>query len=275
MATDPKIRAFRRKVRASLPTLISQYCDIRVNGGGAKGAIPLIVGADGAGYKNPMRTLYHLWLSPFCRKVRLVLQEKRLEFQMKSEAVWERREAFLALNPTGEVPVLVEADGSALSGSDAICEFLDEVHAEPPLLGGQALQRAETRRLVYWFDHKFNDEVSQPLVGEKIMKRFLGLGEPESRVIRAGHANIHHHLEYVSFLIDRRKWLAGDDLSLADLAAAAHISAVDYLGDVPWEDHPTAKDWYARVKSRPCFRPLLDDHIPGAAPAKHYADLDF
>jgi len=222
-----------------------------------------------------MRTLHHLWLSPFCRKVRLVLQEKRLEFQMKTEAVWERDEAFLALNPVGEVPVLVEADGTALSGSDAICEFLDEVHKDPPLISRQAYQRAEARRLVYWFDHKFNTEVTRNLVDEKIMKRFLGLGEPDSRTIRAGHANIHHHLEYVCFLADRRKWLAGDDLSLADLTAAAHLSCVDYLGDVPWEEHPAAKDWYARVKSRPSFRALLEDHIPGAAPAKHYADLDF
>ena len=222
-----------------------------------------------------MRTLYHLWLSPFCRKVRLALLEKKLDFQMKTEAVWDRREEFLALNPTGEVPVLIETDGTAISGSDAICEFLDETHGEPPLFGRQPLQRAETRRLVYWFDHKFNEEVTTNLVGEKIMKRFLGLGEPESKKIRAGHANIHHHLEYIAFLADRRKWLAGDEMSLADLAAAAHLSAVDYLGDVPWNEHEGAKDWYARVKSRPSFRPMLEDHIPGAAPAGHYANLDF
>ncbi|MBT7248154.1 MAG: glutathione S-transferase family protein [Rhodospirillaceae bacterium] len=222
-----------------------------------------------------MRTLYHLWLSPFCRKVRLVLQEKKLEHQMKTEAVWERRQDFLTLNPTGEVPVLVEADGTALSGSDAICEFLDEVHPEPGLYGRHSLQRAEVRRLIYWFDRKFNIEVTQNLVSEKIMKRFLGLGEPDSNVIRAGHANMHQHLEYIRFLTDRRKWLAGDDMSLADFTAAAHLSCVDYLGDVPWTEHTAAKDWYVRVKSRPCFRTLLEDHIPGAAPAAHYANLDF
>lgn len=235
----------------------------------------LIVDADAPRYKVRMRTLHHLWLSPFCRKVRLVLNEKRLEFQMKTQAVWERDEAFLKLNPSGEVPVLVEADGTALSGSDAICEFLDEIHPEPALIGRQALVRAEARRLVYWFDHKFHAEVTRNLVDEKIMKRFLGRGEPASKTIRAGHANIHHHLEYISYLADRRRWLAGDDMSLADLAAAAHLSCVDYLGDVPWERHSSAKDWYARVKSRPGFRALLEDRIPGAAPAKHYADLDF
>ena len=222
-----------------------------------------------------MRILFHLWLSPFCRKVRLVLHEKRLEFQMKTEGVWERRPEFLGLNPAGEVPVLLEMNGSAVSGSDAICEFLDEMYPEPSIIGRNALARAEVRRLVYWFDHKFNDEVTENLVGEKIMKRFLGFGEPDSKRVRAGHANVHNHLDYISYLTDRRRWLGGDDMSLADITAAAHISTIDYLGDVPWSEHPGAKDWYARIKSRPSFRPLLEDHIPGAPPVKSYANLDF
>ena len=222
-----------------------------------------------------MRILYHLWLSPFCRKVRIALMEKKLDFELRAENTWERRQEFLALNPAGEVPVLVESDGTALSGSDAICEFLDEVHPEPPLLGRQALGRAEVRRLVHWFDGKFDAEVTEALVGEKIMKRFLGRGAPNSQTVRAGHTNIHHHLDYIGYLTERRKWLAGDNFSYADIAAAAHLSTVDYLGDVPWKQHEEAKDWYARVKSRPSFRALLEDNIPGAPPQKQYANLDF
>ena len=222
-----------------------------------------------------MRVLHHLWLSPFCRKVRVVLQEKRLDFEMRVENVWDRNEAFLALNPAGEVPVLVEEDGTAIADHAAICEYLDEIVAEPPLIGRQPAERAEVRRLAAWFDQKFNREVTENLVGEKILKRFLKLGEPDSRTIRAGHANIRYHLDYIGFLVDRRNWIAGDAFSLADIAAAAHLSCIDYLGDVPWEDHPEARDWYARVKSRPSFRPILRDSIAGAPPAKHYADLDF
>jgi glutathione S-transferase len=222
-----------------------------------------------------MRTLYHLWLSPFCRKVRIVLLEKKIEFQMRVENVWERRPEFLALNPAGEVPVLVEPDGTALSDGAAICEFLDEIHPDPPLIGRSTPERAEVRRLAAWFDRKFDHEVTRNLVDEKIMKRFLRLGEPNSQAIRAGHANLRHHLDYVAFLVERRKWLAGDALSLADIAAAAHLSVIDYLGDVPWDGHEAVKDWYARVKSRPSFRPILADHIPGVPPPKHYADLDF
>lgn len=222
-----------------------------------------------------MRTLYHLWLSPFCRKVRIVLAEKKMDFDMRTENVWERRQAFLAMNPAGDVPVLVEADGTAIAGSDAISEYLDEIQSIPPLFGTGPLRRAEVRRLVEWFDRKFNREVTENLVGEKMMKRFLGLGQPNSQAIRAGLANIQIHLQYIAYLIERRDWLAGEHMTLADIAAAAHLSAVDYLGDVPWDKHPAAKDWYVRIKSRPSFRPLLSDHIPGAPPPRHYSDLDF
>ena len=222
-----------------------------------------------------MRVLHHTWLSPFCRKVRIVLAEKKIPCDMRVEKVWERREVFLALNPAAEVPVLVEDDGSALSDSAAICEYLDEIEPQPPLFGKTPLERAEARRLVAWFDRKFDAEVTENLVGEKVMKRFLGLGQPDSNAIRAGLANIRHHLDYIAYLVERRNWLAAEHMTLADIAAAAHLSVVDYLGDVPWDGHEIAKSWYVRIKSRPSFRPLLADTIPGLLPPKHYRDLDF
>jgi glutathione S-transferase len=207
--------------------------------------------------------------------VRIVLLEKNIEFELRVEKVWERRESFLALNPAGEVPVLIEPDGAALSDGTAICEFLDEIQPDPPLFAHHPRENAEVRRLVAWFNCKFNHEVTENLVGEKVMRRFLGLGEPRSSAIRAGLKNIHTHLDYIAYLTERRKWLAGEEISLADFAAAAHLSTVDYLGDVPWNEHEGAKEWYARIKSRPSFQSLLADHIPGVAPPKHYSNLDF
>jgi glutathione S-transferase len=222
-----------------------------------------------------MRLLYHLWLSPLSRKIRLVLQEKNLDFSMQVEKVWERRPEFVALNPACEVPVLIEPDGTVLADATAIAEYLDETYREKLLLGLNPVDRAEVRRLVAWFDVKMSREASDPLVNEKFMKRFLGFGVPDSAVIRAAKSNLKYHLDYIAYLAERRRWLGGDHFSLADVTAAAHLSALDYLDDVPWDDHEPAKEWYARVKSRPSFRPILADHVPGAPPPKHYTDLDF
>ncbi len=222
-----------------------------------------------------MRTLLHLPIDPFSRKVRVLLAEKRLPAELKVEPTWERRPEFLALNPAGTVPVLLEPDGAVVAPSQAIAEYLEEVEPDPALLPGGAAARAEVRRLCAWFDQKLHREVTDNLFGEKLMKHFLGLGEPSSDAIRAGYANMDTHLSYIGHLADRRTWLAGDEFSLADIAAAAQLSSLDYLGDVPWEDYQEAKHWYARVKSRPSFRPLLSDHVPGMRPPAHYADLDF
>lgn len=222
-----------------------------------------------------MRILYHLQLCPFSRKVRLALTEKRIPFDLRLERVWERREEFLAMNPAGAVPVLQEDNGLAIADSYAICEYLDEAYPDTMLLGRTLGERAEVRRLVAWFDGKFNAEVTANLLYEKQMKRMMGRGNPDAGAIRAGYANLKPHLDYLGWLAETRPWLAGPSLSLADLAAAAHLSALDYIGDVDWSLNEAAKDWYARVKSRPSFRPLLGDRVSGVTPPSHYADLDF
>lgn len=222
-----------------------------------------------------MRLLYHLPLSPFARKVRLALAEKRIPCDLRLERVWERREEFLAMNPACTVPVLVEDNGLTIPDSTAICEYLDEAYPDTPLLGRTLAERVEVRRLVAWFDGKFHAEVGTNLLYEKQMKRLMGRGNPDATAIRAGYANLKPHLAYIGWLAESRRWLAGPMLSLADLAAAAHLSALDYIGDVDWSLNDSAKDWYARMKSRPSFRPLLADRVSGLTPPEHYADLDF
>jgi glutathione S-transferase len=222
-----------------------------------------------------MRRLYHLPLSPFSRKIRLVLGEKRLEADMIEEKPWERRLDFLRLNPACEVPVLIEPGGAVLAHHNAIFEYLEETGPEPHLLPTDPLERAEARRLVGWFDGKFNAEVTEALVAERAMKRIMKAGTPDSARVKAGAKAVKLHLQYIGWLVERRHWLAGETLSIADFAAAAHLSCLDYIGDAPWEVSEPAREWYARVKSRPCFRPLLADHVPGFPPPAHYADLAF
>jgi glutathione S-transferase len=220
-----------------------------------------------------MLRLHHFPLCPFCRKVRVVLHEKEEHPELQALEPWHRQRELAALNPAAEVPVLEDRE-RVICDSWAICEYLDETRPEPGLLGKSLMERAEIRRLVAWFDMKFMREVTDPVWGEKLIKRIKG-DAPNSAAVRGGLANIHAHLDYIGFLYESRNWLAGDALSLADIAAAAQLSVLDYLGDVPWEGHPGAQLWYARIKSRPSFRPLLQDRLPGLKPAPQYDDLDF
>ena len=204
-----------------------------------------------------------------------MLAEKSIEHELVVEKVWERRVNFMKLNPACTVPILIDEDGTSVADSMAIAEYLEEVYPEMPLIPATPAERAETRRLVAWFDGKFHAEVTTNLVYERVHRRLAGGGGPNSVAIRAGLGNIKLHLEYIAHLADRHSWLAGPSLTVADLAAAAHLSCLDYIDVVPWDHSPMAREWYARIKSRPAFRPLLADHVPGMPPPPGYADLDF
>jgi glutathione S-transferase len=224
-----------------------------------------------------MRILYHYPLCPFSRKVRFALSEKKLDFAVEQENFWEKRTEFLQINSLGQVPVMIDMNGSELSDSTAIVEYLDEVYPEKKLIGEDILVKTETRKIMNFFDTKFATEVSLALLNEKVIKRFSGKGGefPDSKNIRNAKNSMHHYLDYISWLSDRRNWLSGENFSMADITVASHLSVVDYLGDVPWDRHEPAKQWYARVKSRPAFRSFFQDRIAGLIPPSHYSDLDF
>ena len=229
-----------------------------------------------------MFTLFHHPFCPHSRFIRLVLGEYGLDAQLVEERVWERREDFLALNPAGTTPVLL-AEDQPIPGAAIIAEYIDETHgadmAQKRLLPTAMAERIEVRRLMAWFNEKFYEEATQPLVTERIYKRFMseenGGGAPAAEVIRAAKTNVRYHLAYIGWLAQRRNFLAGERLTYADLAAAAQLSAIDYLGDVPWIEDDAAKAWYARVKSRPSFRPLLSEWLAGVPASPTYVDLDF
>ena len=231
-----------------------------------------------------MLTLFHHPFCPHSRFIRLALGEYGFDLKLAEERVWERREAFLAINPAATTPVLIDDDATPpVPGASLIAEYLDEPHGAERdgrrLLPTSMAERIEVRRLMAWFNEKFFEEASNPLVTERIYKRFMseddGGGAPAAEVIRAAKANVRYHLAYIGWLAQTRNYLAGDQLTYADLAAAAHLSAIDYLGDVPWADDEAAKAWYARVKSRPSFRPLLSEWLAGVPASRTYVDLDF
>jgi glutathione S-transferase len=221
-----------------------------------------------------MNTLYHFPISPFCRKVRLTLSEKRVEVALVEQRYWEPDADFLRRNPAGKVPVL-KTGRHLLSESQAICEYLEETVPDPALMPRDPARRHEVRRLCAWFDDKFHHEVTVKLLHERLHKKIMKTGYPDGKSIREGVANIKYHLDYMGWLLESRRWLAGDSLTLADFAAAGHLSCLDYISDVDWHRQPMVKDWYAKIKSRPAFRSLLADQVPGYPPPVHYADLDF
>lgn len=219
--------------------------------------------------------LYQYPLCPFCRKVRLCLGEKNLGYDMVFEKTWERRPEFLKLNKAGQVPVMIDTDGSIISGHQTICEYLNETRLGMELLGDNALQRMEVRRIIEWFDTLFYREVYQTLVEEKLIKQLNGKGVPNSNYMRLGRFNLNRHLKYIEWLTERRNYLAGKHMSMADLCVAAHLSVLDYIDEIEWEKYPETKAWYARMKSRPSFQPLLKDRLLGMIPPNRYSDCDF
>ncbi len=221
-----------------------------------------------------MARLYHVPLSPFCRKVRLSLAEKKVEVELVEERYWEADPDFMRRNPAGKVPVL-KIDGVMMCESAAICEYIEETRPEPALMPKDPVARQEVRRLVGWFDDKFHHEVTSKLLYERVNKKVMKQGYPDSSNVKAGAKAIKYHLDYMTWLLDHRRWLAGDVMTLADFAAAAHLSALDYISDVDWNRSEVVKDWYAKIKSRPAFRSILADQVPGFLPPKHYNDLDF
>lgn len=195
-------------------------------------------------------------------------------FVLKEEEPWNLSADVYKLNPAGELPVFL-SDGNVISGNYAISEYLEENNQEIKLLPEDIKQRAEIRRLIEWFDDKFYREVYRNIVYEKIHKRFAKGLAPDSKILKIGLNNLNFHLEYIDWLIERRNYLGGEELTLADITAAAHLSIIDYLGDIPWDGYRNAKIWYSKMKSRPSFKEILKDNVKGVLPAKHYADLDF
>lgn len=221
-----------------------------------------------------MFEVYHYSLCPFSRKLRMILKEKGINFELFHEPFWERRKNFLKLTPASETPVIVAENKQVIFGNRTITEFLDEIDNVPKLMPDSAFECAKVRQIEEWFDVKMYQEVTKYIFNEKILKTVSKTGAPNSKAIQAAKYNIAYHMEYIAHLCRNHRYLAGDTPTTADFAAAAQLSVLDYVGDVPWSNSK-AKEWYALMKSRPSFKPILNDRISSFPPPAHYADPDF
>lgn len=225
-----------------------------------------------------MYRLYHHSICPFSRKVRIHLAAKDIGVELVQENFWERRKEFVAINTAGTVPVLFDNSNSAIiCNSATIIEYIEEKHKEGlNLLGDTIVKRAEVRRIQSWFDEKFYQEVSKYVLNERFFKRYLpGAKAPNSEVLRVVKRNLNAHLSYIEYLLEGRKYLAGDVISVADFSAAAQIAVLDYFGDINWNHYAPAKDWYSLIKSHKFFNQTLKDRLPNISPPEWYSKLDF
>jgi glutathione S-transferase len=224
-----------------------------------------------------MRTLYHYPLHPGCRAVRLCFAEKKLKLREEEINPWDPCDKFLALSMEDVPPILTDLTDMGtvtIVGSQTLCEYADEASPRNALMPKNRHKRAEIRRLCTWFAQRFDHEVNALIFPEKLETIILG-GTPDMTALAEGRAALREHMDYISWLLDRRDGLAGPAYTLADIMAAAHLSCLDYLDEVPWRDFPAVKEWYQTIKSRPSFGPFLQDRIPGVRPPQHYSDLDF
>jgi glutathione S-transferase len=214
-----------------------------------------------------MRRLAHILLSPACRLVRLALGEKRIAYELVA-----------ADDPRAHLPVFADLDGVSVTGLWAIVDHLENTHPEYPLVPADPGERGEALRLLDWAMTHFHEEATKRIVFEKAAQSQTGSmlrRSPNMETLRSGRDALRAALAPLGTMADTRGFLACREMTLADLAFTAHLSALDYYGEVPWAEFPSLLDWYSRMKSRPSFRPLLLDRVPGQPPVTHYAELDF
>ncbi|MFY9590059.1 glutathione S-transferase family protein [Rickettsia endosymbiont of Halotydeus destructor] len=222
-----------------------------------------------------MKKLYHYPICPLSRQARIFLKELDIQFTMIKEEYWQFNKEFLKINPASNLPVLEESYGLFISGIYPFIEYLHEKYPNFNFLDEDVNIRSETRRLFFWFNDKFYREVTKIIIDEKVIRSISKMSSPRTEFLRAAKNNLNHHLEYITRLFEQRSFIASDSLSAADIAAACHLSVLDYFGEIYWEKWPHIKHWYSLIKSRPSFRLLLQDRIPGFSPPQCYADLDF
>lgn len=225
-----------------------------------------------------MRVLYHWPLDPQSRQCRIALAETKLKFKLVQVNPWAPDDAFLKLAPESALPTLVDTVTSgkvAIHGARAVCEYAHDSSARSLLLSQDPIERAEARRLCSWFDGRFQDEVNAYVLHERVEKGLAGGGAPHPPTLRTGREHLAFHMNYIEWLLESRPWLACSHFTLADSAAGANLSCLDFLGEISWKKYPLSRSWYQKLKSRPSFQPLLTDRIPGITPPAYYADLDF
>ena len=221
-----------------------------------------------------MITLYHYYLCPSSRYIRLILEEHKITYNTQLENYWKPQKNFLKLNPAGHLPVLVNNDNFPVIGANACVEYIKDLKLKPKLFVDDYREKAELNRLVHWFDVIFKKEVFDPIIYEKVFSRIVDNMTPNSDNIRAALNNLDFNIQYFNYLLNSKNYFIKDDLTYFDFLVAANLSILDYLGLLNFKSHENIKEWYSKIKSRPSFKTLLKDQIVGLNPHQNYQNID-
>ncbi len=225
------------------------------------------------------RCMYKLFYHPICplsRQARIYLHELKLNFSLIKENYWTYNKELLSVNATRIFPVLLNEDSQInVIGIYPLIEYLIEVYKNFYFMPQEIQFRNDVRKYLIWFNDKFYREVSKILINEKVIKLLNKNTSPKSTAIKIAKNNLNKHFQFLTYCLKQNMYIAYDKLSCADIAAVANISIVDYFGEINWDKWLQIKNWYSIIKSRPSFRPILNDRIAGFVPSKEYSDLDF
>jgi glutathione S-transferase len=208
--------------------------------------------------------LYGFPPSPNTWKVRALAAQLGvpLELEFIDLAKGEQRApAYLALNPTGRTPTLVDGDVT-LWESNAILQYIAGKSATP-LWPNDAANRADIARWQFWQLAHWGAEACQPLTFQRLVKKILNLGPPDEAAVAKGTEAFHKEAKMLDAHLAKQKYMVGDTLTIADFAVAAPLLYAQQA-EMPLGAYGNVRAWFERVTALPCWRETAPQ-FPAAA----------
>ncbi|MDC3024017.1 glutathione S-transferase family protein, partial [Alphaproteobacteria bacterium] len=147
-----------------------------------------------------MYKLYYMPLNFYCRAARIILLEKKINFQIVNEPFWKRRIEFLKINPAGDLPVVVDQNRTNIIGYEGLVEYLEDQGVGAKLLGDSPLKRLEVRRICMWVGRKLQKEVMENILDERVFNSLKENSQPSSNILNAGRKNLNNHMKYFDWI---------------------------------------------------------------------------
>jgi glutathione S-transferase len=194
--------------------------------------------------------LYMTPLSPNAQRVRLTAAVLGLQLEEKlvDLARGEHRSPeYLAINPNGAIPTLVDGD-FVLTESRAIVQYLAGKQPEAGLVPRDEAARADVTRWQFWDASHMSPHVVGGLTFEKLIKPMLGMGDPDPRKVEDALASFRRYAAVLNKRLDGKSYLVGAALTVADLSIASTLMYAKQV-DLPLAEFPHVAAWYARITS--------------------------